>query len=288
MNKIPKVAAIHDMSGIGRCSMTVIIPVMSALGCQVCPLPTAILSNHSEFKDFYFFDFTDYMEDYFDAWEKNQTKFDCIYSGFIGSEKQIDIMKHIILNVKNNGNPLIVVDPVMGDHGVIYKTYTDNMVKKMNALVSIADIVTPNLTEAQILLNERYECENISINNLKSYLRRLCEMGPEISMITGVITEENEHVNVCYDKRNNEFYKVPFNFVNKRYPGTGDLFTSLFTGYLLRGKSLPEAMEYASDFVSKAVFVTYEANTHSSEGVLFESIMKELYNEKSSFKYVKI
>lgn len=288
MNKVPKVAAIHDMSGIGRCSMTVIMPVMSALGCQVCPLPTALLSSHSEFKDFYFFDFTDHMEEYFNMWEKNNAAFDCVYSGFIGSEKQIDIMEDIIGRAKKVNNPLIIVDPVMGDHGVIYQTYTKAMVEKMNNLVSVADIITPNHTEAEILLGEKYKSEKINIEKLKLYLKRLCDMGPKISVITGVITEEDEHINGCYDRDNNKFYKVPFDFVDKRYPGTGDLFTSLFSGYLLQGKILPEAMEYASTFVSKAVLTTYEAKTPGSEGVLFEKIMKELYVEKEGFNYTEM
>lgn len=288
MYNIPKVAAIHDMSGIGRCSMTVIMPIMSALGCQVCPLPTALLSSHSEFKDFYFFDFTDHMEEYFNMWEKNNATFDCVYSGFIGSEKQIDIMEDIIGRIRKAGNPLIVVDPVMGDHGVIYQTYTKEMVEKMNTLVSVADIITPNLTEAEILLGEKYKCEKINIEKLKQYLKRLCDMGPRVSVITGIITEDDENINGCYDKINDKFYKVPFDYVNKRYPGTGDLFTSLFLGYLLQGKILPEAMEYASTFVSKAVLETYEAKTPGSEGVLFEKIMKELYVEKKSFSYTQI
>jgi len=195
MKNVPKVAAIHDMSGIGRCSMTVIMPIMSALGCQVCPLPTALLSNHSEYKYFYFFDFTDYMEEYYSYWEKNNVEFDCLYSGFIGSEKQINIMIEIINKMKKNNNPLIVVDPVMGDHGEVYKTYTSEMVKKMGSLVNKADIITPNLTEAGILLGKKYSGETISIELLKKYLKELCGMGPEKALITGVTTDEGEHVN---------------------------------------------------------------------------------------------
>lgn len=288
MKNVPKVAAIHDMSGIGRCSMTVIIPIMSALGCQVCPLPTALLSNHSEYKYFYFFDFTDYMEDYYSYWEKNNAEFDCLYSGFIGSEKQINIMIEIIDKMKKHNYPLIVVDPVMGDHGEVYKTYTDDMIKKMSQLVNKADIITPNLTEAGILLGETYNGETINIENLKKYLNALCAMGPKIALITGITTDEGEHINACFNKETNEYWKVPFDFVDKRYPGTGDLFTSLFTGYLLNGRKLPEAMEESSIFVSKAVSVTFEANTQSSEGVLFEKIMKELYNEPLSYKYSMI
>ena len=288
MKNIPKIAAIHDISGIGRCSMTVIMPVMSALGCQVCPLPTAILSNHSEYKNFYFFDFTEYMEEYYSYWEKNNADFDCVYSGFIGSESQINIMIDIIDKVKTKNGALIVVDPVMGDHGMTYKTYTNSMVDKMSQLVKKADIITPNMTEASILLGEKYSLENIDINLLKSYLSKLCNMGPKISVITGVVTKDGEHINVCYDKKNKEYWKVPFHYTNKRYPGTGDLFTSVFLGYLLRGKKLPEAIEEASRFVSLAVSVTYRENTESSEGVLFEKIMKELYEEIKVYKYEKI
>lgn len=288
MKNVPRVAAIHDMSGMGRCSMTVIMPVMSALGCQVCPLPTAILSNHSEYKYFYFFDFTDHMEEYYSYWEKNNAEFDCLYSGFIGSEKQINIMIEIINKMKKNNNPLIVVDPVMGDHGEIYKTYTDDMVQKMGSLVKKADIITPNLTEAGILLGKKYKGETISIKLLKEYLKELCSMGPETALITGITTDEEEHINACCNSKTNEYWKVSFDYVDTRYPGTGDLFTSLFTGYLLNGKSLPEAMEDASIFVSKTVRATYEAGTPGSEGVLFEKIMKELYCEHKNYKYSRI
>ncbi len=288
MKNVPKVAAIHDMSGMGRCSMTVIIPIMSALGCQVCPLPTALLSNHSEYKYFYFFDFTDHMKEYYSNWEKNDAEFDCLYSGFIGSEKQINIMIDIIDKMKGHNNPLIVVDPVMGDHGEIYKTYTSEMVHKMGCLVNKADIITPNLTEAAILIGEEYDGETISISALKEYLKKLCSMGPVTAVITGVTTHEGEHINACYDKNTDEYWKVPFEYVDTRYPGTGDLFASLFTGYLLKGKKLPEAMEDASVFISKAVKETYKANTPKSEGVMFEKIMKELYKKHKNYKYSRM
>lgn len=289
MNKIPKIMAIHDMSGVGRCSLTVIIPIMSALGCQVCPLPTALLSNHSEYREFYFFDFTEHMVEYFSCWEKNDAQFDCVYSGFIGSEEQINIMLDIINKVKKKNNKaLIVVDPVMGDHGFTYATYNDKMIEKMSHLVKKADIITPNLTEASILLGRKYSNEKITIPQIKEYLKELCSLGPKISVITGITTEEGDHINVCYNREENKFWKVPFDYVDIRYPGTGDLFTSLFLGYLIKGKRLPEAMEEASRFVSLAVFSTYEAKTLSSEGVIFEKIMKELYNEIWEYKYTSI
>lgn len=289
MNNIPKIMAINDMSGVGRCSLTVIIPVMSALGCQVCPLPTALLSNHSEYKEFYFFDFTNHMKEYFSYWEKNDAFFDCVYSGFLGSEEQINIIADIINRVKEkNKEALIVVDPVMGDHGFTYATYNDEMITKMSHLVKKADIITPNLTEACILLGENYTDEKVSIPQVKEYLKELCSLGPKISVITGVATEDSEHINVCYNRDEDKFWMAPFDYVNKRYPGTGDLFTSLFLGYYMKGKSLPEAMEEAARFVSLAVITTYEAKTISSEGVIFEHIIKELYNEITEYKYRSI
>ncbi|MDW5299324.1 MAG: pyridoxamine kinase [Sedimentibacter sp.] len=288
MKNVPKIAAIHDMSGMGRCSMTVIMPVLSALGCQVCPLPTALLSNHSKFENFYFFDFTEHMEEYYLNWEKNNAEFDCVYSGFIGSEKQIDILIEIINKIKAKRDALVVVDPVMGDDGITYKTYTDKMVEKMSRLVNKADIITPNMTEVSILLGEKYSNENISTEILKLYLNKLCSLGPDIAVITGVTTEDGENINACYDKKNNEYWKIPFQLVGKRYPGTGDLFTSLFVGYLMKGKELPKAIEEASRFVSLAVKETFEAGTPCLEGVMFEKIMKELYTEIENYNYTKI
>ncbi|HOK49777.1 MAG TPA: pyridoxamine kinase [Sedimentibacter sp.] len=289
MKEIPKIMAIHDMSGVGRCSLTVILPIMSALGCQVCPLPTALLSNHSEYREFYFFDFTDHMEEYYSYWEKNNFWFDCIYSGFLGSEDQIDIIGNIINKVKSKNNKLLVlVDPVMGDHGFTYATYNDKMIEKMSHLVNRADIITPNLTEACILLGKEYCGERVTIPQIKGYLKDLSDLGPRISLVTGVVTTEGEHINVCYDKEEDKFWMAPFNYVDKRYPGTGDLFTSLFLGYYMKGKSLPEAMEEAARFVSLSVHVSNQANAPGSEGVIFEKIMKELYNEILEYKYTSI
>ena len=289
MREIPKIMAIQDMSGVGRCSLTVILPIMSALGCQVCPLPTALLSNHSEYREFYFFDFTDHMEEYYSYWEKNNFWFDCIYSGFIGSEDQIDIIGHIINKVKSKNNQaLVLVDPVMGDHGFTYATYNDKMIGKMSLLVKKADIITPNLTEACILLGKEYCGERVTMPQIKGYLKDLSGLGPRISLITGVVTHEGQHINVCYDKEEDKFWLAPFNYVDKRYPGTGDLFTSLFLGYYMKGKTLPEAMEEAARFVSLSVHVSNQADAPSSEGVIFEKIMKELYKEISEYKYTSI
>jgi len=289
-NYIPKVAAIHDISGIGRCSMTVILPILSALGCQACPLPTALLSNHSEYKEFFFYDFTSHMEEYYNTWERNGAKFDCVYSGFLGSEKQISIILDIIKRAKSKSksNALVVVDPVMGDHGITYKTYTDEMVKKMSHLVENADIITPNFTEVNILLNEKYSNVDLNIETIKRYLEKLSDMGPNIVVITGLTTDLGEHINVCYDKKQKKYWKIPFEHIGTRYPGTGDLFSSLFIGYLLNDNTLPEAIELASRFVSEAVRVTYLLDAPHPEGVQFERVMNKLYESNKKYLYTEI
>ena len=285
INSVPKIAAIHDMSGYGRCSITVILPIISALGCQVCPIPTAILSNHSEYKDFYFYDCTEHIEKYYENWELNNLTFDCMYSGFLGSQKQIDIIIDILNKMKFKNNTLAVVDPVMGDHGKVYKTYNQEMINKMSNLVKHADIITPNFTEASILLNKEYTTERLSIDILKNYLKKLSDMGPKIVVMTGICIGDNEYANICYDKEKNEYYKIPYEYVNIRFPGTGDLFTSLFVGYLYRGKSVPEAIENASRFVTLSVKTTLAENSDRKNGVAFEKIMKELFNEVDTYNY---
>lgn len=287
MNKtVPKVAAINDISGVGRCSITVISPVMSALGCQVCPLPTAVLSSHSEFSEFYFLDFTEHMEEYFSYWERNGFEFDCIYTGFVGSERQIGIITNIINRLSRTNKPIVVVDPVMGDHGIPYTTYNAKMVLRMSELVKHADIITPNLTEACILLKEEYKAERMERARLKEYMERLGSLGPDTVVITGVRLDDSSYINAAYDKKTGEYWRIPFRHVDTRYPGTGDLFTALFTGYMLRGKRLPEAVQEAARFITRAVEVTHKSGTERAEGVLFEMIMPELYDYIDEYEYL--
>ena len=171
MNGVKKVATINDLSGIGRCSLTAAIPILSTLGVQCCPFPTAILSSQTEFDKFSFLDITNEMNNYKNVWKELNINFDCIYSGFLGSEKQIDIVLDFVLDNKDS---LIVIDPVMGDNGILYDTFTENMCNKMKELVSIASIVTPNLTEACILTGEEYKNSKLKSGG------RLSDIAPTI------------------------------------------------------------------------------------------------------------
>ncbi|WP_066892680.1 pyridoxamine kinase [Clostridium nigeriense] len=272
MNKIKKVATINDLSGVGRCSLTAAIPVLSALGVQCCPFPTAVLSCHTGFDKFTFLDITDEMINYKKSWDNLNIDFDCIYSGFLGSEKQIDIVSNFI---NERGDSLIVVDPVMGDNGVVYSTFTKEMCDKMKNLVSIADIVTPNLTEACILINEQYDKYNSNDENILDIAKKISAIGPKKVIITGII-RENKIVNFAYDKIENKFFKVESNFNHKSYSGTGDIFTSIVIGLLLNGHDLKYCVENATKFIYKTIEFTSKFNTDTKEGIMFELFLKEL------------
>lgn len=270
--KIKRVVSINDMSGIGRCSLTVAIPILSVLGHQCCPFPTAILSCQTGYSEFSFLDFTTEMESYKGVWERLNIDFDCIYSGFLGSEKQISIVLDF---VKKHNNSLIVVDPVMGDHGKIYSTYTENMCRKIKDLVKHADIITPNLTEACILTGKKYSDIEVTEENIYKLAKELSDIGPKKVVITG-IAKESELWNCAYDKEADKYFIVKIERAEKYYGGTGDIFASIVTGMILKGFTFKESIEKASDFIYKVIKYTSELDTDIKEGVIFEPFLKEL------------
>lgn len=269
---IKKVAVVNDMSGLGRCSLTVSLPIISALGVQACPYPTALLSNHTAYPYFSFCDFTHEMNGYKEAWSKLNIKFDAVYTGFLGSDTQIDIVEEFIKEQKPS---LIIVDPVMGDNGKVYKTYTKDMCIKMKVLVGHSDIVTPNTTESCILTDK---LDIKTIKNIKFYKElavEISELGPKIVVITG-ITENEKIINLAYNKNNKEFYIMDCPYNNKTFSGTGDIFTSILCGMIVNGESLKTSMEKATNFIFKCVEYTVSQNGNSNDGVIFEKFLKEL------------
>lgn len=269
-----KVAAIHDLSGIGRCSLTVIIPILSVMGVQVCPVPTAILSSHTGgFGDVVLRDLTNYIVPTLEHYKRLNENFDCIYSGFLASNIQID---HCLEFFKNYPVALKIVDPVMGDHGKPYKTCTPELCKRMIELVKVADVITPNLTEASILLGENYPSSPMTTQQTKSWLVRLSEKGPQFIVITSIILADGSNCNVGYDKKNNSFWKVPCNYVPVSYPGSGDIFSSVLVGGLLKGDSMPIAMNRATSFTELAIKTTYSYSSEPRNGVMIESCLNWL------------
>ena len=272
-----RVAAIHDLSGVGRCSLTVISPILSAMGVQCCPVPTAILSTHTGgFGEVAFEDLTDFLPQALEHYARLGLDFSCIYSGFLGSEAQID---HCLDFFKSYPNALAVVDPVMGDHGKAYRTVTPEMRRRMVELVSIADVITPNLTEAAILLGENYDNMPLTRSAAKSMLARLSEKGPGKIVITGVSLAEGIMANIGYDRENNYYWCVPCDYVPVSYPGTGDIFAAVLTGAFLTGDSLPIAMARASRFVEQAIKTTFAYGTDTRFGVMLEAVMPALMDK---------
>ncbi len=276
-NPVKKVAAIHDLSGFGRASLTVIIPILSTMGIQTCPLPTSILSTHTGgFGKPSFVDFTDNMNDIIQHWSELELEFDSIYSGFLGSTKQIDIVANFI-NKFGKNSEFIVVDPVMGDDGETYSTFDNEMIKRMKELVTHADIITPNMTEAAFLLDEDYPL-NMDKDKIKDYLLRLSKMGPKIVIITSLPYDKSEEKTsvIAYNQNDNRFWKVDCDYVPTYFPGTGDVFASVIVGSMLQGDSLPLALDRAVQFTSTAIKTTYGYDYPNREGVLLEKVLENL------------
>lgn len=272
MNKQQRAVVINDLSGIGKCSLTVSISILSALNIQTCSIPTAILSNQTQFENYSFYDFTENMQEYINVWVNDDEQFDAIYSGFLGSDKQIEIIYDFI---KNQTNPLVIIDPVMGDNQKLYDTYTDSMCEKMMKLISIADVVTPNITEACILADKSIESKEFKNEDIKEIARKIANKGPKYVIITGIITE-NEISNVIYDKENDSISYSTFPYYLKSYSGTGDIFSSMITGLILRGHTIYDSVEIASEFLNKAINYTTQFDIDSNYGIMYEKFLKDV------------
>lgn len=279
----PRVAAIHDISGFGRCSLAVILPALSAMGVQACPVPTAVLSTHTGgFGDVVLRDLSDYIEPALAHYKNIGLEFDCVYSGFLGSVGQID---HCLAFFEAYPQALSVVDPVMGDHGKPYRTCTREMCGRMGELVARADIITPNLTEVCMLLGEEYDFAPISSARAKSLLARLGEKGPGLVAITGVQLSDGAFSNLGYDRERGAYWRVDCDYVPVAYPGTGDIFASVVTGALLTGDSLPMAIDRATRFLELTIKTTYGYGSDTRHGVMLEKSLRWLTEKNITARY---
>ncbi|PID93613.1 MAG: pyridoxamine kinase [Bacteroidetes bacterium] len=271
---VKKVAAIHDLSGYGRSSLTVVMPILSSMGIYVCPLPTAILSTNSSFPGFHFADMTEQIGPIVKHWKNLGLHFDGIYSGFLGSPTQTEIVKEVI-NDFSTQDSLIIVDPVLGDNGKLYEPFKRDMITGMKSLIRHAKIITPNLTEACFLLDEPYQT-HLSIQEIKTYAVRLAAQGPDTVIITSAPNEGSDSAVIAYDANSRRFWKVGCSYLPAEYPGTGDTFTSVICGALLQGDSLPIALDRAVHFVSYGVRATFGYEHDTREGILQEKILRSL------------
>ena len=269
----PRIAAIHDLSCFGRCSLTIALPVLSAMGCQCCPLPTALLSAHTGISGFTFLDTTDEMRRISAHWSQLSLHFQAIYTGFLGSAPQINLVEDFLRRF-HAPDTLLVMDPVMGDHGTPYKTCTPALRQGLRELVAQADVITPNLTEAAILLDIPYhESQTAYASEL---VRALSLQGQRSVVLTGYAAAPGQVGALCYDRDTRQVEAVQTARVPQDFPGTGDLFASVLTGALTRGAPLLQAARTAVDFVGSCVARSVAEGAGEAEGVDFEPLLRQL------------
>lgn len=242
------------------------------MGIQCVPVPTAVLSTHTGgFNDFVFRDMTDFITPCRKHYQKLGIAFDTIYSGFLASEEQVDACLGFFEAFPQAKR---VVDPVMGEDGERYQTYTQGLVDRMKELVHAADVITPNMTEAAMLLNEPYT-RILSEKQAKTRLERLCKM-TKAAVITGIELDTGEHSNMCLDGETGEFTRADWEPLPVSYPGTGDIFASVMTGRLILGDRLPDAVRAATEFARRCVEVTMSNGQPTRNGVEFERLLGTL------------
>lgn len=278
-----KVAVIHDLSGIGRCSLNVAISILAVLKLQPCPMPTAILSNQTGFKSFSFLDFTPYIKGYYAHWKELGYTFDTIYSGFLGSTEQMVLVADFIKQFKTE-KTLVVIDPVMGDHGELYAIYPKDYPEYMKTLIGYADVITPNMTEFTLLTGYNPLEEGVSKGKFLEHGERLAHLGPHQIIVTGVIDQNRPGYlfNIGMDFKRGEYFEVEAQYNGRAYSGTGDIFASIICGYLTHGYGLKQSIEIATKFIAKAIHYTTEfahdlgQAMDPNEGVMYEVFLREL------------
>lgn len=297
-----KIAMINDISGYGRCSLTVAIPILSAMGVQCCPVPTSILSNHTGFPVWFFDDYTDKMGQYLEKWKELNLSFDGIATGFLGSERQIQMVMEAIEEFRTP-DTRVIVDPIMGDHGKAYATYTPKLCQEMEKLVRLADVVTPNVTESCILTGREYKSFGWSRKELEEMAKEIQAMGPGFVVITGVASQakegsqgkkeadEQESRGWKEDKQQRNSQGSLTNVivkpdgeicfqrskkVGRERPGTGDVFSSIVAGAAVLGWELQDGVKLAAWFVKRCIEKSDELDIPLTNGVCFELVLPEL------------
>lgn len=265
---IPRIAAVHDLCGYGKCSLGVAIPVLSAAGCDVCPVPTSLFSAHTRFPVFYMHDTTDMLEPYLDAWVEEDIELDAIYSGFLGAAEQVGAIKRLY---EEHPLALRIVDPVMGDNGQKYPTYTDELCAAMGDLVDGADVLTPNLTEASIITGIPYQGQDVSEDYVRTMMDALIGLGAKTVVIKGIVHEGEQIIRNYVAGADLAFEELNGELLPYMLHGTGDLYTSSLLAAIMAGKSLYDAVDFAGSFVRDAMEITCRQPAFEVRGVSFES-----------------
>ena len=274
--KLPKLALMHAISGFGHSTASVILPVVSAMGVQGCPLPTAVFSNHTGFSDWYKLDFTEHMTPFLDAWEALDIAFDGIYSGYLGSGAQGQAVLRL---VEAHPDATFFLDPVMGDHGRLYSAITPDHVAAMKELTTHAQYILPNITEACFLTDTLYK-EDFTKDEIFEIIEKLHNMGPDHIVITG-IKERGMLMN--YISENSEdsctIRSISTTIAGASRPGTGDIFGSVVVSGILKGQPLEQSVQKAARFVSDCIKISDENNLPVREGTCFELVLPNLMHQ---------
>jgi len=263
-----RIVTIQDISCVGKCSLTVALPIISAMGVETAVVPTAVLSTHTMFKNFTFRDLSTDIPLIQKHWKEEKISFDSIYTGYLGSIEQIDMLKDFFKEFKTPDN-FIFIDPVMGDNGKLYTGFNQEFADEMAKLCNLADIVVPNLTEASYMLHKEYK-EKYTEKEIKELLIELSNLGPNKVVLTGVSFKENELGVMSYDKQTNKFFTYFRGKINVKYHGTGDVFASTLVGALVNENSLEESLKIAVDYVWETINDTYIEKKEDAYGVNFE------------------
>ena len=287
-----RVLTVQDISCVGKCSLTAAIPVISAMGIEVCPLPTAILSNHTAFSSFSFLDLTDKIPEILNEWKKQGFHFDAIYTGYLGSIKQIDLV-HKILDEFAQNDTLVVIDPCMADNGKLYTGFSQDFVNQMAKLCGRANVILPNMTEACFLVNQDYDIFTHTNESITKLMEKLLSLGANHVVLKGVDFSSDKIGVSYYSQKNNndsrnligksiiensiDDMKIYFHHrYDENFHGTGDLFASVVTGALVLKKELKEAVKIACDFIQESIECTLSNPNYNWYGVEFESALKNL------------
>ena len=271
---VPKVAAIHDLSGLGKCSLTAAIPILSVCGVQAVPLATAVLSNQTAFEQYTGVDLSDYLPMIADQWQRMDLKLDGIFTGYLSGVQQVEWVSGFLERFRRQ-DTLVLVDPVLGDGGVYYRGFGEEMRCAMRGLCKQADIITPNLTEALLLLGKDAKQQQVSPETAQGYARELAKLGPKTVIITGIGQEETVW-NVGYDTGEDREFLVGNRRIGEGYSGTGDILSSVVCGCMVRGESAHTALERATRLLEVSIAEAVADGTDPNEGVAFEHHLKLL------------
>lgn len=276
-----RIVTVQDISCVGKCSLTVALPIISAMGTEAAIIPTAVLSTHTMFKNFTFKDLADQIEPIAEHWKSEGLDFDALYTGYLGSFEQIDLMKKFFEDFGENA--LKFVDPAMGDNGKLYPAFDEKFAKHMATLCAKADIIDPNLTEASFMLGLEYkEDGEYDEAYIKNVLKKLTGLGAKIAILTGVSLSPDKIGAMGYDSEKDEYFSYYNDKINAKYHGTGDIFSSSLLGAIVKGKSLEKSIEIAADFTRKSIELTENDKDKCWYGVNFEEAIPYLVEKIAS------